>query len=142
MSFKHGGIALRFTVISAFGVAAAAASPMIAQAQPPAGQAMGAGPGGGGSRMMAALFEGITLSDAQKKTVDSIRTAYQPQMAQLRSQMPGSRPQMRDLMHKETADFRTVLTPDQQVTFDKNLAAMQERMQQGKMGASGGGNPQ
>ena len=74
--------------------------------------------------MMAAMFEGITLSDVQKKSVDSIRTSYQPQMAQLRSQLPGSRPQMHDLMQKETADFRNVLTPDQQTTFDKNVAAM------------------
>ncbi len=130
---------LRAAVTSALvALAATAALPLIAQAQAPAGQGMGGG--GGGGRMMAAMFEGITLSDVQQKSVDSIRTAYQPQMQELRSQGPGSRPQMRDLMKKETTDFRGILTPDQQSSFDKNVAAMQERMQQGKMG--GGGNPQ
>lgn len=131
---------LRVVVTSALvAVAATVALPVIAQAQPPAGQGMGGG-GGGGGRMMTAMFEGITLSDAQKKSVDSIRTAYQPQMAELRSQGESSRPQMRGLMQKETADFRTVLTPDQQTTFDKNVATMRSRMQQ--RGAGGGGNPQ
>ena len=144
MAFKHGRTQVRFVVTSAVAVlAAAAALPVVAYAQAPAGQGMGAGPGGGGGRMMAAMFEGITLSDVQKKSVDSIRTSYQPQMAQLRSQLPGSRPQMHDLMQKETADFRNVLTPDQQTTFDKNVAAMRERMQQGKgAGSAGGGSPQ
>ncbi len=122
-------------------LAVAAALPVIAQAQAPAGQGMGGG-GGGRGRMMAAMFEGITLSDAQQKTVDSIRTSYQPQMQQLRSQGPGSRPQMRDLMKKETADFRGVLTPDQQGAFDKNVVAMQARMQGGGGQGGGGGNPQ
>jgi len=90
--------------------------------------------------MMAAMFDGITLSSAQQKSVDSIRTSYQPQMQQLRAQMPNSRPQMRELMQKETADFRNVLTPDQQTTFDKNVTAMRQRMQSG--GGGGGGNPQ
>lgn len=146
MSFTDGRTGqLRFIVTSALLVAAATvALPVIAQAQPPAGQSMGGGPGGGGGgggRMMASLFDGITLSDAQRKSVDSIRTAYQPQMQQLRSQGPDGRGQMRDLMHKETGDFRSILTPDQQTTFDKNLAAMQARMQQGG-GRPGGGNPQ
>ena len=131
---------LRAAVSSALvALAATFALPLIAQAQAPAGQGMGGG--GGRGRMMAAMFDGITLNDAQHKAVDSIRTTYQPQMQELRSQGPGSRPQMRDLMKKETADFRSVLTPDQQVAFDKNVAEMQARMQQGKMGG-GGGNPQ
>ena len=90
------------------------------------------GGGGRGGRMMTALFQGITLSDAQQKQVDSIRTAYQPQM-----QSAGSdRAARRDLFQKQTADFRTVLTSDQQTTFDKNLADLRSRM------ASGGGRPQ
>jgi len=117
------------------GLIAIAALPTLAIAQPPAGQTTGGG-GGRGGRMMAALFDGITLTDAEQKSVDSIRTAYQPQMEQLRSQGPGSRPQMRDLMQKETGDLRTVLTSDQQSTFDKNRSAMQARMQ----GSGGGGS--
>lgn len=100
----------------------------------------GGGPGGGGrGRMMQAMFEGIDLSDVQRKTIDSIRTSYQPQFEQLRGQGESARPQMRDLMQKQTADIRSVLTPDQQKTFDKNREAMRARMQQGG-GMRGGGN--
>jgi Spy/CpxP family protein refolding chaperone len=108
--------------------AIAAVTPVIAHAQQDAG---GGGRGGGGGRMMAALFNGITLTDAQQKQVDSIRTAYRPQM-QSAGQDRGAR---RDLMQKETTDFRSVLTSDQQTTFDKNLADMRSRM-------GGGGPPQ
>jgi Spy/CpxP family protein refolding chaperone len=110
---------------------ATAARPMIASAQ-----GMGGGQGGGGGRMMAALFDGITLTDVERKSIDSIRTAYQAQMQQARSS--GDRSQMRDLMQKQDGDFRNVLTPDQQATFDKNLATMRSRM---RGGAAGGGNP-
>jgi Spy/CpxP family protein refolding chaperone len=90
--------------------------------------------GGGdrGSRMMSALFQGITLSDAQQKQVDSIRTSYRSQM-QSAGQDRGAR---RELMQKESADFRSVLTSDQQTTFDKNLADMRSRM------GGHGGSPQ
>jgi Spy/CpxP family protein refolding chaperone len=88
------------------------------------------GGGGGGGRMMSALFQGITLTDTQQHQVDSIRTSYRSQM-QSAGQDRGAR---RDLMQKESADFRSVLTPDQQPTFDKNIADMRSRM--------GGGSPQ
>jgi len=99
--------------------------PVVARAQD------GGGGGGRGGRMIAALFNGITLTDAQQKQVDSIRTAYQPQM------QSAQRDERRGLMQKQTADFRTVLTPDQQSTFDKNVADMRSRM-----GNGGGGRPQ
>ena len=108
-------------------LAIVAVSPVIAHAQQDGG-----GGGGRGGRMMAALFNGITLTDAQQKQVDSIHTAYQPQM-----QSAGQdRAARRDLMQKQTADFRSVLTSDQQTTFDKNLADMRSRM------GAGGGRPQ
>jgi Spy/CpxP family protein refolding chaperone len=129
---------LRMLAATLFAVAASAASPALATAQRGGG---GAGSGGGRGRMVTALFEGITLADAQQKSVDSIRAVYQPQMEQLRGQGPGSRPQMRDLMQKQTADLRSVLTADQQATFDKNRDAMRARMSQGG-GTGGGGNPQ
>jgi len=89
--------------------------------------------------MMAALFEGITLTDAERTAVDSIRAVYQPQMAELRSQGSGSRPQMRTLMQKETADLRGLLTSDQQSVFDKNRAAMEARMESQRQGGGTGG---
>jgi len=108
--------------------------------QGPGGGPGGGGPGGGGrGRMMQAMFEGIDLSDAQRKSIDSIRTSYQPQFEQMRGQGESARPQMRELMQKQTADIRSVLTPDQQKTFDKNREAMRARMQQ-MGGMRGGGN--
>jgi Spy/CpxP family protein refolding chaperone len=145
MSFTHRRRdRLRLVLTSAFvGLTATVALPALAAAQR-GGAAGGGGGGGGGGRMMTALFDGITLTDAERKTVDSIRSSYQPQMEQLRSQGQGSRPQMRDLMQKEMADFRGALTPDQQSAFDKNREAMQARMQQGGGAGGGGGgtNPQ
>jgi Spy/CpxP family protein refolding chaperone len=108
-------------------VAALFSFPVASYAQ----QDNGGGGGDRGGRMMTALFQGITLSDAQQKQVDSIRTAYRPQM-----QSASDRSARRDLMQKETTDFRSVLTPDQQTTFDKNLSEMRSRM------GSRGGSPQ
>jgi Spy/CpxP family protein refolding chaperone len=105
-------------------------SPVLAHAQDAGGG--GGGRGGGGARMQQMLFQGITLNDTQQHQIDSIRTSYRSQM-----QSASDRSARRDLMQKETADFRTVLTSDQQTTFDKNLADMRSRMQQG-----GGGPPQ
>jgi Spy/CpxP family protein refolding chaperone len=108
-----------------------------ATAQPPTQGSGGGGGGSGGGGRMAALFQGITLSSAQQQTIDSIRTSYQPQMQQLRSQGPGARGQMREMMQKETGAFRAVLTADQQTVFDKNMEAMRSRM--GSGGAAPGG---
>ena len=108
--------------------AALLAFPAVTYAQ----QDNGGGGGDRGGRMMSALFQGITLTDAQQHQVDSIRTSYRPQM-----QSAGQdRSARRDLMQKETADFRSVLTSDQQSTFDKNIADMRSRM------GSRGGSPQ
>jgi len=94
------------------------------------------GGGRGGGRMMERLLTGIQLSDAQKASIDSIQSAYRSQMP---PRTPGSPPddatraKMREVMQKENADIRKVLTPDQQKMFDKNLADMRSRM--------GGGGP-
>jgi Spy/CpxP family protein refolding chaperone len=89
------------------------------------------GRAGGRARMMDQLLKGITLSSAQKASVDSIQTQYQSQMPAFTPGSPpdsNARAQRRELMQKETADIRTVLTPDQQKTFDKNLEDMRSRM--------------
>jgi Spy/CpxP family protein refolding chaperone len=117
----------RFTVLALIAVF----SPVLAHAQDAGGGGGGGRMGGGGGRMQQMLFQGITLNDQQQHQIDSIRTSYRPQM-----QSASDRDARRDLMQKETADFRTVLTPDQQSTFDKNLADMRSRMQ------GGGGPPQ
>lgn len=115
---------------------ALAATPTFAQnpAGPPGGQR---GPG----RMQAMLLQGITLTPAQQAKVDSITTHYRSMMPAM---TPGTPPSQADrekamqLMAASQKDIRAVLTPDQQPTFDKNLAEMQARMQQMRQG---GGPP-
>jgi Spy/CpxP family protein refolding chaperone len=103
---------------------AIAAPTVHAQGGPPQG-------GRGGGRMMEMLFEGITLDAAQKTKVEAIQAKYQKEMPQM---TPGERPgpeamaKRRELMTKQQDEIRTVLTADQQKVYDKNLAAMRERM--------------
>ena len=92
--------------------------------------------GGGRGRMSERLFKDITLTDAQKTQTDSILAAYRPQMQALGPMRgsDGAQPdsasmaKRRELMVKEYADLRTVLTPEQQKAFDKNVTEMRERM--------------
>jgi Spy/CpxP family protein refolding chaperone len=93
---------------------------------------MGAGQQRGG-RMMAMLFQGITLTATQQQKVDSISAAYRHQMPAFTPGTPPTdeeRAKRRELMQKQTADLRAVLTADQQKVFDQNLEQMRSRMQQ------------
>jgi len=47
-----------------------------------------------------------------------------------------TRTKMMDLQSRQAAEIRAVLTADQQVTFDKNLAAAKERMAARRNGSS------
>jgi Spy/CpxP family protein refolding chaperone len=126
----HRGGALLVACLALFLVTAAAAPAAFAQGTPgSAGADSGRGGGRGGNsgaRMMEALFNGITTTDAQKKTADSIHASYQWQI----SKVTGTTPWItrRDLRQKEMADLRAVLTPAQQPAFDKNLDAIRSRM--------------
>jgi len=95
-----------------------------AQAQGGGGMGQGQGPG----RMNEMLFKDITLTDVQKAKVDSIQTAGRESMrAMMQSggmQDPANREKMMEMRTKQNADIRAVLTAEQQVVFDKNLAAM------------------
>lgn len=80
--------------------------------------------------MMQMLFQGIDLTDAQKAQIDSIQMAYRAKMPERTAgQRPDSaaRAAMRETMRDEAADFRKVLTPDQQKVFDKNVEEMRNR---------------
>jgi hypothetical protein len=76
-------------------------------------------------RMMPGLFHDVTLTDAQKKSADSILAAHQWKVAKI----TGMSPRLRrlDLRHKEVDDLRTILTPAQQPTFDKNREGIRAR---------------
>jgi len=89
------------------------------------------------------LLKDINLTDAQKDQNKTIREKYMPQQMELRkaAQATGSvddatRAKMVDLQDKQAAEIRAVLTADQQATFDKNLAAMKERMAARRNGSS------
>lgn len=89
------------------------------------------------ARQNEMLFNGITLSADQKAKVDSIQAqsrARQPEMMQgggMRD--PEARQRMQQQRQATMAAIRAVLTPEQQVKFDANVAAMP--------GPQGGGRP-
>ena len=127
---RHRAGALLVGCLAVFLATAAVAPAACAQGTPgSAGGDSGRGGGHGGNngaRMMEALFNGITLTDAQKKTADSIHAAYQWQIAKVTGTTPWIT--RRDLRQKEMADLRGVLAAAQQPAFDKNLDAIRARM--------------
>jgi Spy/CpxP family protein refolding chaperone len=107
-------------------------APAIAQNPqgPPMG-GMGQGRGMMGQRRMQMLLTGITLTPVQQAKIDSIQTVYRAQMPAF---TPGERPdsaaraQRMELLRKQDAEIRGVLTAEQQPVWDKNVADMQANM--------------
>ena len=101
---------------------------MVALAAPAAAFAQGGGGSQGGrGRQMEMLMQGITLTDAQKASVDSIGQVYRAQMPPMQQGTPpdsATRAKMMAVRQQQFAAVRAVLTPDQQKTFDKNLEEM------------------
>lgn len=97
----------------------------------PAAQAQGGGGQGGRGRAMEMLMQGITLTDVQKASVDSIGQVFRAQMPPMQQGTPpdsATRAKRMEVAQKQYAAVRTVLTPDQQKVFDKNLADMRASM--------------
>jgi Spy/CpxP family protein refolding chaperone len=94
----------------------------------PAAQAQGGGGGQGrGGNRMEMLMQGITLTDAQKASVDSIATSFRAQMPPMQQGTPpdsATRAKRMEVMQKQFAAVRAVLTPDQQKVFDENVKNM------------------
>ena len=96
----------------------------------PAAFAQGGGGGGqgrGGARMMEMMMKDITLTDAQKASVDSIVTSFRAQMPAFTPGQPpdsAARAKRMEVMGKQNAEIRKVLTADQQKVFDKNVEDM------------------
>ncbi len=117
--------------MAALGVALLVGGATLAQAQ--AGGAQQQGERRGGRNME---LNGIELTDAQKVQLEAIQKKYQPEMMSIRNDMMngGDRAELMkkaaDLREKSAKDIRAILTPDQQVVFDKNLAEQRARMQQ------------
>jgi Spy/CpxP family protein refolding chaperone len=113
-----------------------------AQGTEPPQQGQGEARRGGG--MGGMLLKDVTLTDAQKAQVKTIREKYLPQQVELRKQVQATggppdeatRAKMMDLQNKQAAEIRAILTADQQATFDKNLAELKERIAARKNGSS------
>jgi Spy/CpxP family protein refolding chaperone len=86
---------------------------------------------------MATLMEGITLTDAQQLKVDSISGKYRAERQKLMPNgMQGGPPddatraKIGEMMNKQTAEIRAILTADQQKLFDANVEKRKQMMQQ------------
>src|SRR5688500_981679 len=89
-------------------------------------------------RRMGGLFRDIELTDTQKAQIKAIHERYRPQMQALRPEprrergdsaaRPDSatRTKVRELVTRQHAEIRGVLTSAQQATFDRNVANLKE----------------
>lgn len=113
----------------------------VASAQgAPAGAPQGAPQGGAQGRSgrgMQMLFEGITLTAAQQTQVDSITAKYRAERQKLMPNgMQGGPPddatraKMGEMMNKQSAEIRAILSADQQKLFDANVEKRKQMMQQ------------
>lgn len=100
---------------------------VTAQAQ--GGGGMGAGRGGAAQR--EAMFKDITLTTAQTASIDSLYKVSTEKTAELRKDVQQGTPPSDELRAKmmavttdRNAAIKKVLTADQVVIFEKNVAAM------------------
>ena len=113
-----------------------------AQGAPPQGQGQGEMRRGGG--MGGMLLKDITLTEAQKDQIKTIREKYVPKQMELRKAVQATggppdeatRAKMMELQNQQSAEIRAILTADQQKTFDHNLHEMKERMDARRNGSS------
>ena len=126
----------------AFALCAGMTSVAAAQGQPENQQGQGEMRRGGG--MGGMLLKDITLTDAQKDQVKTIREKYVPKQLELRKSVQATggppdeatRAKMTELQTQQSAEIRAILTPDQQKTFDHNLHELKEKMDARKNGSS------
>ena len=118
----------------AFALCAGMTSVAAAQGQPEPKEGQGEMRRGGG--MGGMLLKDITLTDAQKDQIKTIREKYVPRQLELRKAVQATggppdeatRAKMMELQSQQSAEIRAILTADQQKTFDHNLHEMKERM--------------
>jgi protein CpxP len=125
----------------AFALCAGMTSVAAAQGQPEGQQGQGEMRRGGG--MGGTLLKDITLTDAQKNQIKTIREKYVPKQLELRKAVQATgapadeatRAKMGELRDQQSAEIRAILTPDQQKTFDHNLHELKEKMDRSKSGS-------
>ncbi len=89
--------------------------------------------GGQGRGMAQMLLRDIVLTDVQKDTVEKVNTTFQTQQRELMQQAAGGQrnPAMmqkrREMVETHQRTVRALLTPEQQVTFDRNVKTMNDR---------------
>ena len=126
----------------AFALCAGMTSVAAAQGQPAPKEGQGEMRRGGG--MGGMLLKDITLTEAQKEQVKTIREKYVPRQLELRKAVQATggppdeatRAKMMELQSQQSAEIRAILTADQQKAFDHNLHEMKERMDARKNGSS------
>ena len=126
----------------AIALCAGMTSVAAAQGQPEPKEGQGEMRRGGG--MGGMLLKDITLTDAQKAQIKTIREKYVPKQLELRKavQATGAPPdeatraKMTELQTQQSTEIRAILTADQQKTFDHNLHEMKERMDERRKGSS------
>jgi protein CpxP len=125
----------------AFALCAGMTSVAAAQGQPEGQKGQGEMRRGGG--MGGMLLKDITLTDAQKDQIKTIREKYVPKQLELRKAVQATggppdeatRAKMTELQTQQSAEIRAILTPDQQKTFDHNLHELKEKMDRSKSGS-------
>ena len=121
--------------IATLAIALGAGMTSLASAQgtePNQGQGERRGGGMGGM-----LLKDITLTDAQKEHIKTIREKYVPKQLELRKAVQAtgappdepSRAKMMELQNQQSAEIRAILTADQKAIFDKNRSDMKARME-------------
>jgi Spy/CpxP family protein refolding chaperone len=90
-------------------------------------------------RMGGMILRGITLTEAQKAQQKVIREKYAPQMMAVRktSQTTGTpmdQAKLSEIRAAQAAELRAILTAEQQVVFDRNMAEMRARQAERKAG--------
>jgi Spy/CpxP family protein refolding chaperone len=83
------------------------------------------------------ILRGITLTESQKAQQKVIREKYAPQMMAIRktSQTTGTpmdQAKLSEVRAAQAAELRGILTAEQQVIFDRNLAEMRARRESQK----------
>jgi Spy/CpxP family protein refolding chaperone len=118
-------------ILAALGLLLVASTAAAQAGTPPTTPPQGA-PQQGGDRMQQMndmMFKDITLTPEQKTKIDSIQTKQREEQRTLMQAGGGMRDsaslaKMTELRSRSNAAIRAVLTAEQQVIFDKNLAAM------------------
>ena len=89
----------------------------------------------GGGDPFAMMLQGITLSAEQQAKIDSLGRQMMAEMQAMRAdttmEVEARRAKGREMRSKQMEAVKAMLTDEQKKVFEKNVADMQARMQQG-----------